>query len=274
MGLGAVAENLSIHDNIQAFGRLLQSMLPEEALSPEQPASSIVMNCLAAGSTGYDSMSAVCTALDEALALELDQPQPARSLPALLLLVGGIVLILALLAALVILGLGSASATNLSSSTPMPTPLTAEETTAQRTATPDILFPTSASMSLQSVSSIVEPGDIRLVSITYAPAGGNANEEYVVIENRGNEAISLTNWRLEDAASRAPSFTFPQFTLTAEAQVKIWTGKGANSETDLYWGSDAAIWVYDGDTASLYDEAGTLVDRCSYDGGEETAVCQ
>jgi hypothetical protein len=111
------------------------------------------------------------------------------------------------------------------------------------------------------------------VAIVYNPGGDEADGEYVVIQNRGTAPISLTNWRLENLASQPQSFIFPPFTLAAGDQANIRTGQGDNSKMNIYWGSETAIWDNAGDTASLYDDTGTLIDRCIYSGGGETAIC-
>jgi len=48
--------------------------------------------------------------------------------------------------------------------------------------------------------------------------------------------------------------------------VTLHTGDGTNSATDLYWGSKRPIWNNDGDTASLYDHNGRLVDSLERQG--------
>ncbi len=247
MGLGPVAGTPSVQDNIQAFGRLLQSMLPETELSPEHPASLLVANCLATRTPRYDSMTAVRAALDEILATELDRvtnPQRARS-PRRFLTVATILVLLILMAALLV-------------------PSLRPETTAAPLTTPS---------TETAIGEAIEPGAIRLVAIVYNPGGDEADGEYVVIQNRGSATVSLTNWRLENLASQPQSFIFPPFTLAAGAQANIRTGQGANSEMNIYWGSETAIWDNAGDTASLYDDTGTLIDRCTFSGGGETAIC-
>jgi serine/threonine protein kinase len=247
MGLGPVAGTPSVQDNIQAFGRLLQSMLPETELSPEHPASLLVANCLATSTPRYDSMTAIRAALDEVLATELDRvtnPQLARS-PRRFLPVATILVLLILIAALLVPRLRSGTTA---------APLTTPSTEA-------------------AIGEAIEPGAIRLVAIVYNPGGDEADGEYVVIQNRGTASVSLTNWRLENLASQPQSFIFPPFTLAAGDQANIRTGQGDNSEMNIYWGSETAIWDNAGDTASLYDDAGTLIDRCTYNGGGETAIC-
>ena len=270
MGLGPMAGTPSIHDNLQAFGRLLQSMLPEKDLSPEHPASLLVANCLATGTTRFNSMTAVRAALDEALATELDRvtkPQLTRSLRRFLPVIG-IVVVLSLLAALAVPRLRSAA--------PPFIPPSGEDSGEVIPPTEgdsgEVIPPTEGDRG--GAAANVEPGTIRLVAIVYNPGGDQVEGEYVVIENRGAEPISLTNWRLENAANQPQIFTFPPFTLAARAQVNIRTGPGANSEMNIYWGSETAIWNNAGDTARLYDDASTLVDLCNYSGGGETAICQ
>jgi serine/threonine protein kinase len=278
MGLGAVVDTPTIHDNIQAFGRLLQKMLPEESLVKEQPLSSIVINCLTAGALGYDSMTAVRAALDEALANELDReakPQLVRTAPRRLPVAAGIIIGLALLVGVIVPRLRLPTTADSASATPVLANVV-EETAVRLADTPEVLSTPTTAVSPQPVLSggESEPSSIRLVSIVYNPVGDDVDREYIIIENGGPEAIFLTGWRLEDAAIRTNIFNFPSFRLAAGAQVKIWTRRGVSDGTDIYWGSDTAIWNNDGDTATLFDESGALVDRCNYSGGEDTAVCE
>ena len=67
---------------------------------------------------------------------------------------------------------------------------------------------------------------------------------------------------MSDLASHV--YTFPVFTLNAGASVQVWTGSGTNTSTDLYWGSGNAVWNNTGDTATLKDDTGTLVDEYTY----------
>lgn len=144
MGLGIVAEKATIHDNIKAFGHLLQRMLPQEALSSERFAASIVSNCLKAGVNGYDSMTDVCIALDEALGMELDRKDSSKHksyLKRFLPIIAGVIFVLALLAALVVWQLGSEVQVELPSSTLVPTSAP-EATTVQLKTTSNLLSPT------------------------------------------------------------------------------------------------------------------------------------
>jgi len=59
------------------------------------------------------------------------------------------------------------------------------------------------------------------------------------------------------------TYTFPPFTLSSGATVTLYTVQGTDSATELYWGRslNSAVWNNEGDTASLYDASGTLIDR-------------
>jgi endonuclease YncB( thermonuclease family) len=83
------------------------------------------------------------------------------------------------------------------------------------------------------------------------------NREYVVIENRGTNAVDLTGWSLSDETTRR--YLFPNFILAAKARVTLRTGSGMNTATDLYWGNRTAIWNDNGDTVFLRNREGRIV---------------
>ena len=96
---------------------------------------------------------------------------------------------------------------------------------------------------------------------------GNDNyskeEEYVCLTNSGGQAADITGWYLRDEYGWG--YTFPQFTLAPGATVRVRTGCGTNSTTDLYWCKDeTAVWNNDGDTVFLFDADGNLVAQYSY----------
>jgi hypothetical protein len=85
------------------------------------------------------------------------------------------------------------------------------------------------------------------------------NQEYVKITNKGTTAVNLKGWKIKDGTKKH-TYSFPStYTLNAKATVTIYTGKGTNSATKLYWGSGAFVWNNEGDTAYLYNAQGTLV---------------
>jgi len=59
-------------------------------------------------------------------------------------------------------------------------------------------------------------------------------------------------------------YEFPFFTLKGSSSVVVHTGLGIDTDSDLYWNSNRAIWNNDGDTIFLYDNLGNLIDSAKY----------
>lgn len=115
------------------------------------------------------------------------------------------------------------------------------------------------------------PANVKIIYIEYDPPGPDVEGEYVQIDNLGGTSATMTNWTLADEANHV--FTFPTFVLVPGGSVRIWTKSGVNNSTNLYWGSGAAIWNNTGDTATLRNNHGQVVDICSYTGGGTGANC-
>jgi endonuclease YncB( thermonuclease family) len=91
----------------------------------------------------------------------------------------------------------------------------------------------------------------------------NENDEYIVFDNTGDSTLDLTGWTVKDEADH--TYTFPSgFTLGPGDRVMLHTGSGSDTSTDLYWGSDAAIWNNGGDTIYVKDDSGNTVIERSY----------
>lgn len=88
--------------------------------------------------------------------------------------------------------------------------------------------------------------------------GDNLANEWVQITNGGDEALSFDGWTLKDEADH--TYTFNAFTLNSSASVKVRTGEGTDTETDLYWGRGSAVWNNDGDTTFLHTAEGDFMD--------------
>ena len=88
---------------------------------------------------------------------------------------------------------------------------------------------------------------------------GILGSEKVKIVHTGGGAEPLGGWRLENG--RGQAFVFPLLRLFPGASVTINSGKGTNTVTDLFWGSEVTLWK-SGDTATLRDSAGVV--RATY----------
>ena len=68
-------------------------------------------------------------------------------------------------------------------------------------------------------------------------------------------------------------YKFGTYKIKAHGFVRIHTGKGTNSQTNRYWGQGWYVWNNTGDRATLKDNNGNLIDRCSYSGGGSHKIC-
>ena len=102
-------------------------------------------------------------------------------------------------------------------------------------------------------------------------SNSSLNAEWVQLHNRSASRITLTGWTLRDTAGHV--YTFGTYTIRAHGYVKIHTGRGTNTQTDRYWGRRAYVWNNDGDRATLKNRNGTVIDRCSYSGGDTSVIC-
>ncbi|WP_251329469.1 lamin tail domain-containing protein [Haloplanus pelagicus] len=130
----------------------------------------------------------------------------------------------------------------------------------ESTTTPDGSPSATATATMTDGGSV--PAEAIALAEINADADGNDNEnlndEYIVLENTGDTALDLSGWTLTDAADH--TYTFPAgFTLPAGRQVTIHTGRGTDTDTDLYWGQDSAVWNNGGDTVTVRTGEGTIV---------------
>ena len=105
-----------------------------------------------------------------------------------------------------------------------------------------------------------------VVSKLHADADGhdgeNLNDEYVVVTNRASDAVDLTGWTLTEAAGR--TYTFPDgTTLAAGASVTVHVGSGTDGDGHLYWGRGSPVLNNDGETVTIRNASGAVVDRAT-----------
>ena len=112
--------------------------------------------------------------------------------------------------------------------------------------TPTSKAESTGSMTSNSVGSTVYVSDLSLP------------DEWVKVTNKGSSPVSLGGWKIEDEGSKH-TYIFPSYTLDTGSTVTVYTKKGTNSATELYWGSSSPIWNNDGDTASICDNNEQLV---------------
>jgi len=89
------------------------------------------------------------------------------------------------------------------------------------------------------------------------------NGEWVELTNEGDVPVDLSGYTLGDEGLHL--YAFGAVVLTPGATVRIRSGRGVDTATELYWGlAGEEVWDNDGDTAYLRDPTGAFVDHFSY----------
>ncbi|MFJ6484492.1 MULTISPECIES: lamin tail domain-containing protein [unclassified Streptomyces] len=88
------------------------------------------------------------------------------------------------------------------------------------------------------------------------------NAEWVEITNTTRDAINLRGWTLRD--SDGNRYRFDNVRIGSRATIRIHTGNGRDTRTDLFQDRRDYIWGNRGDTATLRDERGRTVDTESW----------
>ncbi|MGH2688099.1 MAG: lamin tail domain-containing protein, partial [Actinomycetota bacterium] len=85
----------------------------------------------------------------------------------------------------------------------------------------------------------------------------NANEEWVEVRSTASVPTALSGWTVSDVAGN--TYTFKTgFSLAGGATVRVRSGMGSDTPTDLYWGI-GHVWNNGGDTAFLRNPSGATV---------------
>ncbi|MFC7116352.1 MBL fold metallo-hydrolase [Natronoarchaeum sp. GCM10025703] len=131
----------------------------------------------------------------------------------------------------------------------------------------------------QAVGDAVEIVDLNVADVS-------PGEESIVLENTADKPADLSGFELRDREGGQVDgglspFSFPsEFVLEPGETVKVTTGDGEATETELYWGYNVNIWRGDGDVVRLVDADGQVVMEHAYgdmvgtesdsDAGDET----
>ncbi|MEU6687248.1 lamin tail domain-containing protein [Streptomyces sp. NPDC046832] len=88
------------------------------------------------------------------------------------------------------------------------------------------------------------------------------NREWVEITNTARRAVNLDGWTLSNEDGR--TYTFDHFRLDGRATVRIHTGIGRDTDTDLYQDRRHYVWDNRSDTATLRNDRGRFIDDESW----------
>ncbi|MFE7775195.1 lamin tail domain-containing protein [Streptomyces sp. NPDC057445] len=84
------------------------------------------------------------------------------------------------------------------------------------------------------------------------------NAEWVEITNNARRAVDLDGWTLRDDDGNR--YRFDHFRLAGRATVRVHTGIGRDTRTDLYQDRHDYVWGNHSDKAILRDDRGRTVD--------------
>lgn len=133
----------------------------------------------------------------------------------------------------------------------------------------------AAAAALLSAAPAQAAGALKISKIYYNSPGtdnrskSSLNAEYVVVTNGTAAPVQLKGYVLSDAENHR--YTFGSFTLGKGKSVKVHTGSGKNTATDVYWGSGNYIWNNTKDTATLKKPSGAVVSKASYNSTTKVA---
>jgi hypothetical protein len=88
------------------------------------------------------------------------------------------------------------------------------------------------------------------------------NREWVDITNTGRRDVNLDGWTLSDEDGH--TYTFDRFRLEGRSTVRVHTGRGRDSETDVYQDRRAYVWDNRADTATLRNDRDRFIDAASW----------
>ncbi|MFD8688255.1 lamin tail domain-containing protein [Streptomyces sp. NPDC059651] len=91
------------------------------------------------------------------------------------------------------------------------------------------------------------------------------NREWIEITNQSRRAVNLDGWTLR--SSDGNRYRFDDVRLAGHATVRVHTGIGRDTRTDLYQDRHHYVWDNYSDTATLRDDRGRTVDTESWGRG-------
>ncbi|MGW2715812.1 lamin tail domain-containing protein [Streptomyces sp. NPDC001356] len=93
-------------------------------------------------------------------------------------------------------------------------------------------------------------------------SNGSLNGEWVELTNDSRLAVILDGWTLSDEDGH--TYTFDHYRLSGRATVRVHTGVGRDSRSDVYQDRRAYVWDNRSDTATLRNDRDRFVDEVSW----------
>ncbi|MFI2040129.1 lamin tail domain-containing protein [Streptomyces bottropensis] len=126
-----------------------------------------------------------------------------------------------------------------------------------------VTLPASAADHARPERSRVKISDVQYDSPGYDDRSNRSlNREWVEITNNARRSVNLDGWTLEDEDGH--TYTFDHYRLDGRTTVRIHTGRGRDTDTDLYQDSRRYVWDNRSDTATLRNDRGRHIDSDSW----------
>ncbi|WP_306971826.1 lamin tail domain-containing protein [Streptomyces canus] len=90
------------------------------------------------------------------------------------------------------------------------------------------------------------------------------NKEWVELTNTTRHTVNLDGWTLTD--EDGDTYTFDDYRLEGRATVRIHTGEGRDTDSDLYMDRRNYVWDNYSDTATLRNGYDRFIDDASWGG--------
>ena len=151
--------------------------------------------------------------------------------------------------------------------TPTQAPTATSTVTATETESPSTPTPTPTPTVTDGGTPTGAPTGSLAVADIHADAEGeeyeNLNDEYVVFENTGSENLDISGWTIADGAGH--KHTIPSGVVLGPGEtITLHTGKGTDTDEDLYWSAGAPVWNNGGDTIIVTNADGKRVIEEAY----------
>ncbi|MFI1354903.1 lamin tail domain-containing protein [Streptomyces sp. NPDC020898] len=110
--------------------------------------------------------------------------------------------------------------------------------------------------------------NVEISDVQYDAPGRNdnsnrsLNKEWVEIKNNSRHSVNLDGWTLADKDGH--TYTFHHYRLDGRATVRVRTGDGRDSRSDLFQDRRREFWDNRSDTATLRNDHGRFVDDSSW----------
>ncbi|OQD55726.1 hypothetical protein BM536_014650 [Streptomyces phaeoluteigriseus] len=88
------------------------------------------------------------------------------------------------------------------------------------------------------------------------------NKEWVELTNTTRQAVNLSGWTLSDEDGE--TYTIDRYRLPARATVRVHTGEGRDTRTDLFQDRRHHVWDNHSDTATLRNHRDRVIDEASW----------